>query len=104
MTARDAGWFDTLFATHAPAVFCFLVRRAQRVDADDLTADVFVIAWRRRSPIPPPAELPWLYRTAGLVLREPSPPQAAAGVAKREFRSLPRSPGGQTTPTISARY
>lgn len=36
--------------------------------ADDLTADVLVIAWRRRDDVPPGAELPWLYAVARRVL------------------------------------
>lgn len=36
--------------------------------ADDLTADVLVIAWRRRADVPRGAELPWLYSVARRVL------------------------------------
>ena len=36
--------------------------------ADDLTADVLVIAWRRRADVPAGAELPWLYAVARRVL------------------------------------
>ncbi|GAA3923769.1 RNA polymerase sigma factor [Microbacterium invictum] len=39
-----------------------------RQDADDLTAEVFTTAWRRRDDLPRGAELPWLYKTAGFVL------------------------------------
>lgn len=68
MTARDSSWFDGLFTTHAGAIHRFVLRRAARSDADDLTADVFAIAWRRREDVPAEAELPWLYRTAGFVV------------------------------------
>jgi RNA polymerase sigma-70 factor (ECF subfamily) len=36
--------------------------------ADDLTADVLVVAWRRRADVPQGAELPWLYAVARRVL------------------------------------
>jgi RNA polymerase sigma-70 factor (ECF subfamily) len=36
--------------------------------ADDLTADVLVVAWRRRGDVPAGAELPWLYAVARRVL------------------------------------
>lgn len=65
---RDAAWFTTEVATHLDAVYRYFVRRAPRQDADDLTAEVFATAWRRRSDIPDEATLPWLYRTAGYVL------------------------------------
>lgn len=68
MARRDSGWFDALFAAHARTIFSFIVRRAARVDAEDLTADVFATAWRRREDIPADAELPWLYRTAGFIV------------------------------------
>ena len=67
MAARGDSWFDELFSTHAAVIHRFVVRRAARSDADDLTADVFATAWRRRHDIPVGAELPWLYRTAGFV-------------------------------------
>ncbi len=68
MHQRDAAWFDALFAEHSRAVFRYFVRRAPRSDADDLTADVFTTAWRRRQQITADLELAWLYRTAGFVL------------------------------------
>ncbi|RYV51556.1 sigma-70 family RNA polymerase sigma factor [Pengzhenrongella frigida] len=66
--ARDDAWFEDLFRAHATALFRYFVRRGPRDDAEDLTADVLAIAWRRRDDVPDGAELPWLYRTAGFVL------------------------------------
>lgn len=68
MPPRDDTWFDGLFRAHAEALHRYFVRRAARDDAEDLTADVLVVAWRRREEVPAGAELPWLYRTAGFVL------------------------------------
>ena len=64
---RDASWFTALVRVHERDVHRYLVRRAGQ-DAEDLTADVLTIAWRRREDVPEGAELPWLYRTAGFVL------------------------------------
>ena len=45
------------------------VRRASRTDADDATAEVFAVAWRRRHDIPGgDRALPWLYGVARRVL------------------------------------
>ena len=66
--ARDSEWFDTLFRTHARDVFRFVVRRAARDDADDLTAEVFTTAWRRREDVPDGFELAWLFKTAGFTI------------------------------------
>ena len=67
---RDRGdaWFEALFREHARAVVRYLARRAAAPDVDDLAADVFATAWRRREDVPAGAELPWLYRTASYVL------------------------------------
>jgi RNA polymerase sigma factor (sigma-70 family) len=66
--SRDSRWFDDLFSRHGQAVHRFFRRRTARADVDDLTADVFVVVWRRRDQVPAGAELAWLYRTAGFVL------------------------------------
>ena len=58
---------------HAVDVRRYLYRRLvgaadPAATADDLTADVLVIAWRRRADVPAGAELPWLYAVARRVL------------------------------------
>jgi|1185.fasta_scaffold464337_2 RNA polymerase sigma factor (sigma-70 family) len=61
MTERER--FEAVFRTHYQAVARFLVRRTDPATAEDLTAEVFAIAWRRIDRVP--AEpLPWLYVTA----------------------------------------
>jgi RNA polymerase sigma factor (sigma-70 family) len=65
---RAAPWFDDLFRTHATTVFRFVARRAGRDEADDLTAETFAVAWRRREDVPEGFELAWLYRTAGFLV------------------------------------
>ena len=66
--AHDAAWFDALVRTHTRALHRYLVRRVGVGDADDLAADVLVVAWRRRDDVPDEAPLAWLYRTAGYVV------------------------------------
>lgn len=68
LPVRDAAWFDQLFAEHAVSVHRYFVRRAPRQEAEDLAAEVFAVAWRRRQHIPEDFVLPWLYRTASYVL------------------------------------
>ncbi|GIG27772.1 RNA polymerase sigma factor [Cellulomonas marina] len=65
---HDAAWYEDLVRTHLRDVHRYLVRRAGAGDAEDLTAEVLTVAWRRRADVPAGAELPWLYRTAGFVL------------------------------------
>ena len=65
---HDAAWFEDLVRTHTPALHRYLVRRVGVGDADDLAADVLVVAWRRREDVPDEVPLAWLYRTAGFVV------------------------------------
>lgn len=62
--ARDDDWFDALYSRHRAAVVAFCARRVGVIDAQDLAAEVFSIAWRKRSVLPPDRELPWLYGVA----------------------------------------
>lgn len=64
--------FGVLFDRHAKAVYNFLLRRtADWSLAEDLTAAVFLQAWRRRTEVvfDGDSALPWLLGVARLVLR-----------------------------------
>jgi RNA polymerase sigma-70 factor, ECF subfamily len=59
--------FEQLYRQHAGAVLAYARRRAAQEAADDVVADVFLIAWRRVDDVP--AEpLPWLLAVARRVL------------------------------------
>jgi RNA polymerase sigma factor (sigma-70 family) len=60
--------FNSLFADHARSIYRYFSRRAPLGDCEDLTSEVFVVAWRRIEEIPNGLEEPWLYRTAWNVL------------------------------------
>lgn len=58
--------FDDVYAAHRDAVWRYF-RRRTAADHEDLTTEVFLVAWRRRAELP--AEpLPWLYGVARKVL------------------------------------
>lgn len=59
---HDEEWFEELFRRHHGAVRAFCLRRAGP-EADDVLAEVFAVAWRKRDDVPDPA-LPWLYAVA----------------------------------------
>lgn len=64
---------EQLVEAYAAGVRRYLYRRLTgaadpSATADELTADVFVITWRRREDVPEGAELPWLYGVARRVL------------------------------------
>ncbi len=60
--------FARVYARHLGAVSGYLYRRVEARFVEDLAADVFAIAWRRRESVTPGEELPWLYRIAGNVV------------------------------------
>lgn len=71
VTAPTAGreWFEGLYRRHADAVFAYGRRRTDDLQsAQDVLAETFLVAWRRRDAVPDDA-LPWLYAVAGHVLR-----------------------------------
>lgn len=60
---------EQLYELHASAVLAFAQRRTgNQQDAQDILAETFLVAWRRRDDVPSDA-LPWLYAVAGHVLR-----------------------------------
>ena len=64
----DRERFRASYAEHRDAVWKFFIRRLGDVDlADDLTSEVFVVAWRRRHQAPT-TEPAWLYGVARNVL------------------------------------
>ena len=60
--------FELIYKTHYDAVLRYCLRRTPRQDALDATAEIFVVAWRRRQDLPWDRPLPWLYGTARRVL------------------------------------
>lgn len=70
MAQQDVG---ALFDAYATPVYRYLYRRLTGAadpvaEAEDLTAEVFVIAWSKRTDIPVDAPLPWLYAVSRRVL------------------------------------
>jgi RNA polymerase sigma-70 factor (ECF subfamily) len=59
--------FEALYAAHNAAVRTYVRRRVDSQDADDVVADVFVVAWRRLRAVPEDP-LPWLLGVARRVM------------------------------------
>jgi RNA polymerase sigma factor (sigma-70 family) len=70
-SADDPEAFGAIFDRHATTVHRYLARRAGPTLADDLTAEVFLIAFRARGKydLTQPDALPWLYGIAANLLR-----------------------------------
>lgn len=64
---REAA-FTAAYEAHYAAVLRYASRRLGHHLALDVTAETFAVAWRRRADLSFDEVLPWLYRTAGLVI------------------------------------
>src|SRR3954468_15831002 len=60
--------FVAVYEEHGTAVLSYARRRVGADAADDVLAETFLVAWRRRRDVPRDA-LPWLYAVAGNVVR-----------------------------------
>jgi RNA polymerase sigma-70 factor (ECF subfamily) len=70
--------FEELYTRHAGAVRGYAMRRCDPETADDVVADVFLVAWRRREALPE-EPLPWLLGTARRVLANHARGQSRRG-------------------------
>ena len=62
---RNRAKFDRLFGDHYDAISRYCHRRLSTDDANEATAEVFVVLWRKIDDAPPESEaLPWLYAVA----------------------------------------
>ena len=64
----DQQEFVATFREHLAPLSKYLTRRVDRSDVEDLAADVFEIAWRKRDSCPEGMQLAWLYKIAGFVV------------------------------------
>ena len=63
--------FETLFRDTRAALLAYLLRRAPDEDAAELLAEVYLVAWRRRTDLPAGEERRlWLYGVARRLLAE----------------------------------
>lgn len=83
------GDYDEFFNHYQPFVASFVARRVERDVVDDLVAEVFAVAWRRRDEVPDDA-LPWLYRTARNVVGNRYRSKTRLEALKTKMQAIPR--------------
>lgn len=87
----DAAAFGELVDRHHAALYAFVRRRvSEQAWIEDVLADTFLVAWRRRADIPDPP-LPWLY---GVCLRTISTHRRAGRRRARLWGRLSSQPQG----------
>lgn len=86
--------FRAIFDRAYTPVSAYARRRASRTEADDIVAEVFLVAWRRLDDIPAEDPLPWLYGVARRVLANQ---RRAAHRQHRLAQRLSTQPAGPTS-------
>lgn len=93
---RNDAWFEWLVGDTSERLLRYALRRATATDAEDVVAETFLVAWRRRGAVPePPEHVPWLYGVARRQLAN-----ARRGERRRERLRLAvahERPGGDAT-------
>ena len=87
--------FVAAYAQHLPAVSAYLSRRVERRFVEDLAADVFAIAWRKRDAVTSGEELPWLYRIAANLVANHRRKQAATASFIAGLRPADSAPAAE---------
>ncbi|MFZ1992469.1 MAG: sigma-70 family RNA polymerase sigma factor [Solirubrobacteraceae bacterium] len=90
--------FEAVYAAHNAAVRTYVRRRVDSQDADDVVADVFVVAWRRLRDVPEDA-LPWLLGVARRVIANRW--RGATRAAALRDRMLFERPSFAPSPTMT---
>ena len=80
--------FVYLYEQHYGAILAYARRRVEESAARDVTADVFLVAWRRLDEAVA-GGLPWLYRTAQLTLKNWQRGQRRSARTAARLASLP---------------
>lgn len=79
--------FEAIFDSFAADVYRYVHRRTLQDDAEDIVAEVFLLAWRKLADIPDGFERPWLYRSAWNLLAN-----SRRKRTELPFAELPREP------------
>ena len=94
MATTDSS-FERAYMQYLPAVSGYLYRRVERQHVEDLAADVFAIAWRKRATVAEGEELPWLYRIAANVVSNHRRKQASGAALFASLRPADSAPSAE---------
>lgn len=65
---NDHSSFREVYRDYVGPIRAYLARRVPFGEVEDLAADVFAVAWKKRASVTSGEELPWLYRIASFVV------------------------------------
>ena len=90
LCAHDQDWFRALYHENYRPLLAFARRRVDRVTADEVVADTFLTAWRRRDAVPDGQERPWLFGVARNTIRNALRTARRQTTVKERLRGLPQ--------------
>lgn len=101
---NDEGRLSALFDDHYRAVVAYLLRRSDADTAQEVAADVFLVAWRRLDDVPD-EPLPWLLVVARHSLANHNRSRRRRGLAEHRLtdRSLLRPEPASTEHVVTER-
>jgi RNA polymerase sigma-70 factor (ECF subfamily) len=99
---EDRARFEALYRAHAGAVRTYVCRRSNAAMADDVVADVFVVAWRRLDDVPD-SPLPWLLGVARRLLANRRRGEARAAALHARIAANETTPSESSSASESAR-
>lgn len=102
-TRSDRAYFESLYREHYAAIMRYAARRTDEESARDVTAETFLVAWRRLDAIPRLNALPWLYATAHNVLRQELRGRSRRSRLDEQLRAQPVDVGADIADTIADR-
>lgn len=94
--------FDRLVAHYRPHVDAYVRRRIHHDAADDVVAETFATAWRRRDDLPDDG-LPWLYATARNVVGTRYRSDTRWALLAERLTAVPSEPTPDATDQITQR-
>lgn len=69
LVVRDENWFRGIYAETYRPLLAFARRRVDPATADEVVAETFLTAWRRREEVPDGSERLWLFGVARNMIR-----------------------------------
>jgi RNA polymerase sigma-70 factor (ECF subfamily) len=84
---HDAELFRALYTAHYGTVCRYLARRVDAAHVEDVAAETFLVAWRRRTDVPARAA-PWLLNTAAKCLANARRSDQRAEAVRRRLDAI----------------
>lgn len=95
--ARDQDWFRALYHENYRPLLAYARRRVDWATAEEVVADTFLTAWRRRDDVPDGHERPWLFGVARNTIRNATRASGRQAAVREKLRGLPK-PGPDDSP------